>query len=141
MLGDVHSVSRRSANRTLAGTSIGERAAIYAAGPILNLGLAAVLLVPASWTDEDFSLSWALNADAAPIALIAGTSMLIGLFNLLPIPPLDGGHLALLMLEAFRGGPLERSSAARLQRIGSGLIVGTSLVLIGCFASRWWRTL
>ncbi len=112
---------------------------IYAAGPVFNLGLAAMLLSAASWSTGDFSLSWALNADAAAIILIAGTSTLIGLFNLLPIPPLDGGRLALLILEAYRGDPLGDSSTARLQRIGSGLIAAASAVLIGSFALHYWH--
>ncbi len=31
----------------------------------------------------------------APLALLASSSMFIGVFNLLPIPPLDGGHIAI----------------------------------------------
>ncbi|MCG6203050.1 site-2 protease family protein [Rhodopseudomonas sp. HC1] len=141
VLGDSGAVPRRSANQTSAATSIGKRAIIYAAGPVCNLGLAAVLVLGASWTHDDFSLSWALQADAAAITLIAGTSLLIGLFNLLPIPPLDGGWLALLVLEACRGAPLDSSSAARLQRVGSGLIAGASVLLIGSFALRYWHLL
>ena len=30
--------------------------------------------------------------------------MFIGLINLLPLPPFDGGHLAVLLIEKIRGG-------------------------------------
>jgi membrane-associated protease RseP (regulator of RpoE activity) len=36
----------------------------------------------------------------APFALLAASSMFIGAFNLLPIPPLDGGHIAIATYEA-----------------------------------------
>lgn len=35
----------------------------------------------------------------APLALLASSSMFIGVFNLLPIPPLDGGHIAIASWE------------------------------------------
>lgn len=38
--------------------------------------------------------------------LITGLSLALGLFNLLPIWPLDGGRMLALLLEAARAGPL-----------------------------------
>ena len=51
------------------------------------------------------------------IALVNLTALLslnIGIFNLLPIPMLDGGHLAFYLVEAVRGKPL----SMRVQEIG-----------------------
>jgi regulator of sigma E protease len=48
------------------------------------------------------------------INLMALLSLNIGIFNLLPIPMLDGGHLAYYIAEAVRGRPLPQ----RLQDIG-----------------------
>lgn len=36
----------------------------------------------------------------APLLLLANASMFIGAFNLLPVPPLDGGHIAIASYEA-----------------------------------------
>ncbi|MDP1730759.1 MAG: RIP metalloprotease RseP [Devosia sp.] len=48
------------------------------------------------------------------INLVALLSLNIGIFNLLPIPMLDGGHLAYYIAEAIRGRPLSQ----RVQEIG-----------------------
>jgi membrane-associated protease RseP (regulator of RpoE activity) len=37
------------------------------------------------------------------IGLIVGFTIFVGLMNLLPLPPLDGGHLAVLGYEAVTG--------------------------------------
>ncbi|WP_374620181.1 RIP metalloprotease RseP [Devosia sp.] len=50
----------------------------------------------------------------ALVNLIALLSLNIGLVNLLPIPMLDGGHLAYYLIEAIRGRPLTQ----RIQEIG-----------------------
>lgn len=50
----------------------------------------------------------------ALINLMALLSLNIGIFNLLPIPMLDGGHLAYYLIEAARGRPLSQ----RVQEIG-----------------------
>ena len=48
------------------------------------------------------------------INFMALLSLNIGIFNLLPIPMLDGGHLAYYLIEAIRGRPLSQ----RVQEIG-----------------------
>lgn len=57
------------------------------------------------------------------VYLAAVLSVSIGLFNLFPVPMLDGGHLLFYAYEALRGRPL----SARLQdigfRIGFGLVI------------------
>ena len=50
----------------------------------------------------------------ALINLMALLSLNIGIFNLLPIPMLDGGHLMYYLVEAVRGKPL----SMRVQEIG-----------------------
>lgn len=53
---------------------------------------------------------------------LAYLSISLGVFNLLPIPVLDGGHLLFAMIEAARGKPLSE----RIQN--AGLSVGLSLL-------------
>ena len=38
--------------------------------------------------------------------LVIALSVVLGIFNLLPVPMLDGGHLAMYLYEAIRGQPL-----------------------------------
>lgn len=51
-------------------------------------------------------------------------SIFIGLFNLLPIPILDGGHIIILAIEKLRGKPLEA------KKINFMYLVGISLMII-----------
>ncbi|MGZ8578083.1 MAG: site-2 protease family protein, partial [Actinomycetota bacterium] len=44
---------------------------------------------------------------ATMILILAYVTVFIGLVNLLPLPPFDGGHLALLAIEKVRGGPVD----------------------------------
>lgn len=57
------------------------------------------------------------------ISFIANVSIAIGLMNLLPIPVLDGGHLAFYAIEAVRRKPLSEKAQNRLIRIGLGLLI------------------
>lgn len=61
------------------------------------------------------------------INFMALLSLNIGIFNLLPIPMLDGGHLAYYLAEAIRGRPLSQ----RVQEIGFrfGLAVVFTLMI------------
>ena len=56
-------------------------------------------------------------------------SVNLGLLNLLPIPVLDGGHLAFLTLEAVRRKPLGQRAQIVAQQIGIGLL-GTLMVFV-----------
>ena len=60
---------------------------------------------------------------AALINLMALLSLNIGIFNLLPVPMLDGGHLMYYLVEAVRGRPL----SVKVQEIG--FRIGFALVL------------
>jgi regulator of sigma E protease len=50
-------------------------------------------------------------------------SISLGLFNLFPIPVLDGGQIWFLLAEAVRGRPLSRRVREVTQQIGLGLLV------------------
>jgi len=50
-------------------------------------------------------------------------SIFIGLFNLLPIPALDGGHIIILTIEKLRGRPLEAEKMNFIYLIGLSIIV------------------
>jgi len=50
-------------------------------------------------------------------------SIFIGLFNLLPIPILDGGHIIILAIEKIRGKPLEAEKISFMYLIGISIMV------------------
>ena len=54
---------------------------------------------------------------------MAVISLQLGIFNLLPIPALDGGHVVLLGAEYLRGKPLSSMIRERAQMIGFSLLI------------------
>jgi regulator of sigma E protease len=57
------------------------------------------------------------------INLMALLSLNIGIFNLLPVPMLDGGHLLYYFIEALRGRPLSRQVQELGFRFGFALVM------------------
>jgi regulator of sigma E protease len=57
------------------------------------------------------------------INLIAFISIQLGIFNLLPIPALDGGHIFFLLLEKIKGSPLSKKIRLTTQKIGFSLLI------------------
>ncbi len=56
--------------------------------------------------------------------LIAILSINLGVLNLLPIPILDGGHLAFFAIEAIKRSPLSIRSRELAQQVGLVLLIG-----------------
>ena len=56
------------------------------------------------------------------IMIISYISISLGLFNLFPIPLLDGGHIALNSIEGLRGKEFNRKTLENTFRIGIGII-------------------
>lgn len=61
---------------------------------------------------------------------IAILSVNLGVLNLLPIPVLDGGHLAFFLLELILGRPVELKHRERAQQIGIFILI---LIMIYAF--------
>ena len=57
------------------------------------------------------------------IFLMAFISLQLGIFNLLPIPALDGGHIFMLLLEKINGKPLSTAIRERTQMIGFSVLI------------------
>ena len=55
--------------------------------------------------------------------LMAFISLQLGIFNLLPIPALDGGHILMLLLEKIKGSPLSTAIRERTQMIGFSVLI------------------
>lgn len=66
----------------------------------------------------------------AMVFFIATVSLSIGLFNLLPIPMLDGGHLAFYVAEAIRGRPLSPQVQELGFRVGFAAIMSLFILVL-----------
>jgi regulator of sigma E protease len=64
------------------------------------------------------------------LKFLALVSVSLGVLNLLPIPVLDGGHLAYFAVEAVKGGPLSEAAQALGQRIGLALLFGLMALVL-----------
>jgi regulator of sigma E protease len=58
------------------------------------------------------------------VQLVALLSVGIGILNLLPIPPLDGGHLVFYGAEAVMGRPVSERAMEAAYRVGLFLVLG-----------------
>lgn len=78
----------------------------------------------------------AARTGAVPlIALMAAVSLQLGIFNLMPIPVLDGGHLFLLMIEGIARRDFSLRVKERILQLGFVMIlVLVSIILYNDFA-------
>ncbi|UYN93017.1 MAG: RIP metalloprotease RseP [Enhydrobacter sp.] len=60
--------------------------------------------------------------------LVIALSVVLGVFNLLPVPMLDGGHLAMYLYEAVRGKPLGLKAQEVGLKVGFALVICVALV-------------
>ncbi len=71
-----------------------------------------------------FVIKFALTVSFAFLLHIVGViSLSLAIFNLLPLIPLDGGHLLLLGIEKIRGKALSVTADVMITRVGFGLIL------------------
>ena len=57
------------------------------------------------------------------VQLVALLSVGIGILNLLPVPPLDGGHLMFYAIEAIQGRPVSERAMELVYRAGFLLVL------------------
>ena len=63
------------------------------------------------------------------IYILAIISMSLGVTNLLPFPPLDGGKIVLLLIEAVRRKPLAENTEIKIQMLGFALLMTLSIIV------------
>ncbi|MDD5565324.1 MAG: RIP metalloprotease RseP [Candidatus Omnitrophica bacterium] len=74
---------------------------------------------------------YAKEGIVAILHLLAVLSINLSIFNLLPLPVLDGGHLALLALEKIRGRRLSPRIDMVVTRIGLSIIIALAIIATG----------
>lgn len=67
------------------------------------------------------------NGFADFIYILALVSISLGFTNLLPFPPLDGGKIVILLIEAIRRKPLKEKTEMTIQSLGFMLLIGLSI--------------
>ena len=71
------------------------------------------------------------------LQFMATISISLGVFNLFPLPALDGGHLTFLLVEVLTGRPLNRKWEALISNVGFALLM-TLMVFILINDIRHW---
>ena len=57
-------------------------------------------------------------------------SLSLGITNLLPIPPLDGGKLLIYIIEWIKRKPLKEETSLKIQTVGFAFIMGLSIFVL-----------
>jgi len=95
---------------------------VAAAGPGINIGLAIVSAIGLHFVDLQRSLfdEWV----ARNLINSININLLLAIFNMIPMPPLDGGRIAVGLLPYNLAVPL-----ARLERAGLFILIGVIFIL------------
>ncbi len=89
--------------------AFGEVSAKTVGGPIMIGKLAGDTLVKRGWRDF--------------LRIMAIISISLGVFNLIPMPILDGGHIVFAVIESIRGRPLSPKVQQATLKVGLSLIL------------------
>jgi len=66
---------------------------------------------------------FAKSGFASLMELIANLSVMLALINVLPIPALDGGHIAIVIIEEIRRKPLTTRTKLKIQQVGMAILL------------------
>ena len=93
--------------------------AIILSGPMLNIVAGCILLgICIPFDRSDCSFSQITQSNLAPIYMLAAFSLAVGVFNLLPVPPLDGGQILLTLVEYLRRERMSNSGHRKIRLLG-----------------------
>jgi Zn-dependent protease len=99
-----------------------DMALVALAGPLTNviLAFASALLFHLVWLFPDAVAHWVARTLSHSILL----NLVLAIFNMIPVPPLDGSRLVLSLLPAALGRPY-----AKLERSGFLILLGLIFIL------------
>ena len=66
----------------------------------------------------------------ALLLLFAGFNVFVGILNILPLPPLDGGHLAVLAVEKVSGRSIDVRRLVPLTAVVAGFLILFTISLL-----------
>ncbi|MEH2568945.1 site-2 protease family protein [Bradyrhizobium sp. AZCC 2289] len=128
---------RENKLRTLREASLADRAIVLVCGPASNLCFAGLIWLIIFFHTSILPFMPEEEAVFGLPAFLLQLSCAIAFFNLLPIPPLDGGYLVLIAFEKLRGRAV--SNEKQLIRAGAWVIavltIVTSVLLFAEIAS------
>lgn len=64
------------------------------------------------------------------VYLLSVISLSLGITNLIPIPPLDGGKLLIYIIEWIKRKPLKENTSLKIQMAGFAFIIGLSIFVM-----------
>ncbi|MFZ5642401.1 MAG: RIP metalloprotease RseP [Bacillota bacterium] len=91
----------------------------------IPLELGGPVRIVATINEAVSSTSWFINL----LSLSAFLSVSLGLFNLFPIPALDGSRILFLLIEKLRGKPVEPQRENFIHMVGFGLLLFLIVVI------------
>ena len=80
------------------------------------------------------NLSWSERIGTF-ILILAGLNIFIGIFNALPLPPLDGGHIAVALIDKWRTFRARRHGLAKPAPFDVASLMPVTLVVLGVLVS------
>jgi membrane-associated protease RseP (regulator of RpoE activity) len=125
---------RRNKLRTLHEVSLGDRAIVLVSGPASNLCFAGLVWLIIFFRTSIVPFMPEQEVVFGLPAFLLKFSCAVAFFNLLPIPPLDGGYLVLIAFERLRGRAV--SNEKQLIRAGSWVIAMITIVTSALFFGR-----
>lgn len=105
--------------------AFGEVSAKTVGGPIMIGKLAGDTFASRGWRDF--------------LRIMAIISISLGVFNLIPIPILDGGHIVFAVIESLRGRPLSQQVQQAALKVGLSLILVLMVFALYNDITRVWR--
>lgn len=111
-----------------------KEALVYSGGPIFSIALTVIavgIAAPLSFEKLDFFSFDVMRSEIERVSLlIAAVSLCIGVFNLIPLPPLDGGRLLFIGVDLVRGKKIAMRTEQSACLYGFRLLMAISLGLV-----------
>jgi Zn-dependent protease/CBS domain-containing protein len=110
---------------------------IAASGPATSLVIGGVAAGLAALLETAAQATGAVQLLIVALAWLAGVNLLLGVFNLLPGAPLDGGRIVHAVVWKLRGD----SDRAQIAADHAGVVLGVLIIAVGLFQTIFARNL